>query len=94
MLSSHSQFSYKLLLHSDFQGSFAFWWNQTGSIDSFITVTYTSQNINSVPRMFQELLLHTGEVQVRGEWELLVLSFRVVAGHWTSVQDVSTPEDI
>lgn len=44
--------------------------------------------------MFQELLLHTGEVQVKGEWELLVLSFRVVAGHWTSVQDVSTPEDI
>lgn len=66
MLSSHNHFSYKLLLHTDFQGFFAFRWIQIGSIDSFITVISAFQNINFVPKMFRELseqsILHT-EVQ-------------------------------
>lgn len=80
MLSSHSHFSYKLLLHSGFQGFFAFCWNQIGNIDSFITLAPVFQNINFVPKMFQELsgqsILHTGEVQVMDDLKPLVLSFR------------------
>lgn len=55
MLSLNSCFPCKLLIHSNFQGLFAFWGNRIGSIDSFITVISTLQNIIFVPRMFQEL---------------------------------------
>lgn len=55
MLSLNGCFPYKLLIHSNFQGLFAFWGNRIGSIDSFITVISTLQNIIFVPRMFQEL---------------------------------------
>lgn len=68
MLSSHSHFSHKLLLRSDFQGFFAFRQNQVGRTDSFTTLTSVFQNVNFVHSMFQELsgqsTLNTGEVQV------------------------------
>lgn len=45
MLSLNTCFPYKLLIHSDFRGAFAFWGNWIGSMDSFLTVVSTLQNI-------------------------------------------------